>query len=233
MENTLTHLSDDDLILVYYQELESPHLLECGPCQARMLALKRTLDAFDAAPAPERSQDYGAWVWHRIRPGLRRVPVVDWRRWAMAAAILLLMAGAFFAGRWTRSSQPPVANRMDRNRVLLAALNQHLERSCVVLTELANLPDSGDQVELGEDQRRAEDLLTANRLYRTAVQTANGDPATVQLLEEMERVLLEVAHSPARVGADEFEAIRERIRDRGIVFKARVVGQTIEEVLEQ
>jgi hypothetical protein len=88
-------------------------------------------------------------------------------------------------------------------------------------------------VDLSGDQQRAEDLLVANRLYRNAVQTANGDPQTVELLEEMERVLLEVAHSPERLDAQEFEAIRERIRDRGIVFKARVVGQTIEEVLEQ
>jgi len=48
-------------------------------------------------------------------------------------------------------------------------------------------------------------------------------------LEELERVLLEVAHTPSQLNSAEFEDLRQRIEAEGILFKIRIVGSTVRE----
>ena len=101
----------------------------------------------------------------------------------------------------------------------------------MVLVELANSePQSASQkqVNISAEQRRAEDLLEENRLYRqTALE--QGDAALAGVLDELERVLLDVAHSPQQVTPAQLEGIRQRIEARGILFKVRVVGKELQE----
>ena len=116
-----------------------------------------------------------------------------------------------------------------RERVLLVAVGDHLERSQMVLVELANAgaPAAG-KLDISYEQQTAEDLLESNRLYR---QTAarNGDVATAALLEELERMLLEIAHSPAEVSARQLEELRRQIEDQGILFKVKIFGSRVEQ----
>ena len=49
------------------------------------------------------------------------------------------------------------------------------------------------------------------------------------VLEELERVLVEVAHQPPDASAKEMERIRRRIEDRGILFKVRVIESQVRE----
>jgi hypothetical protein len=65
-------------------------------------------------------------------------------------------------------------------------------------------------------------------LYR---QTAlkEGDQAMASTLDELERVLLDIANSPDEVTPAQFEALRKRIQARGILFKVRVVNQDLRE----
>src|SRR4029077_14058859 len=113
---------------------------------------------------------------------------------------------------------------------LVMAVGEHLGRSEMVLVELANSgPQAGQkEVNISGEQRRAEDLLEENRLYRqTAVE--QGDTALAGVLDELERVLLDVAHSPQQVNAAQLENIRQRIEARGILFKVRVVGKELQQ----
>jgi hypothetical protein len=65
-------------------------------------------------------------------------------------------------------------------------------------------------------------------LYRqTAAST--GDVSTASLLEELERVLLDIAHSPASVSAQQLEQLRSQIEDRGLLFKVKVFGSQLEQ----
>jgi hypothetical protein len=116
-----------------------------------------------------------------------------------------------------------------RERVLLVAVGDHLERSRMVLVELANAgaPAAG-RLDISYEQKTAEDLLESNRLYRQTAAT-NGDVATAALLEELERVLLEIAHSPSEVSARQLEELRRQIEDRGILFKVKVFGSRVEQ----
>jgi hypothetical protein len=86
--------------------------------------------------------------------------------------------------------------------------------------ELVN-SDPGGRVDISAEQVWARDLLDANRLYR---QAARGTPALAQVLDDLEPVLLEIANSPSRLTAAEFESLRARIEERSLVFKVRVTG---------
>ena len=106
----------------------------------------------------------------------------------------------------------------------------HLGRFEMVLMEIANAEPEGasvKQVNLSSQRRRAEELLDENRLYRqTALQ--EGDTGIANVLDELERVLLDVAHSPGNVTPAQFKSIRQRIDDDGLLFKVRVLTQEIE-----
>jgi hypothetical protein len=47
------------------------------------------------------------------------------------------------------------------------------------------------------------------------------------VLDDLERVLIEVARSPETVSSDEMEALRQRMEAQGILFKVRVVGSRV------
>lgn len=231
----MNHLSEDDLVLHYYGE-ESPradrHLRECESCREAYQALQRVLNSVDSLPVPEREADYEARLWRSIGPRLarRRFPLA-WRWWMVAAAMAALIVAAFFAGR--RFEHPrQIASSPDpqaRERVLLVALGDHLERSQMMLIELANAgaPNSG-RVDISYEQRTAEDLLESNRLYRQTA-SSSGDAATAALLDDLERVLLEIAHSPSAVSAAQLDDLRKRIEDRGILFKVKIFGSQVEQ----
>ena len=113
--------------------------------------------------------------------------------------------------------------------MLLVAVGDHLERSQMVLVELSNAgaPEHGS-LDISYEQRAAEDLLESNRLYRQTAASA-GDTATASLLDDLERVLLEVAHSPSAVSEKQLDELRKGIEDRGILMKVKVYGTQVEQ----
>jgi hypothetical protein len=145
------------------------------------------------------------------------------------------VAGAFLAGRWSFAPRhAPVENRARatapdpstiHDRVVLAALEDHLDRAERGLVELVNA-DADGTIDISAEQAWARDLLDANRLYR---QSAGGaaSPVVADLLGELEPVLLELVHSPSRLSAAEFDALRARIEERSLVFKVRVSGADV------
>jgi len=155
------------------------------------------------------------------------------RRFAALAGVAALVLVAFFAGRNTKDRGLPIANNSVnmREKVLLLAVGEHLGRSEMMLTELSNTggKKGGAQlIDISAEQKRAEDLLTENRLYRQTAQEL-GDGRIANVLDDLERVLLDVAHSPEKVNGAQLQAIRERIDAGGILFKVRVVGEELEE----
>lgn len=161
------------------------------------------------------------------------------RPWLAAAAVVTLAVGAYWLGRHDAGiggppPTPTIANgtpepslgiQAIRERVVLAALGEHLDRTERTLVELVN-SQPGGRVDISAEQAWARDLLEANRLYRQAASGAKT-PALSQVLDDLEPVLLEIANSPSQITSDEFETLRGRIEARSLVFKVRVSGADV------
>jgi hypothetical protein len=234
----MNHLGEEDLILHYYGEDDDPseagrHLEECSECRSLFASLQSALDAVDCAPVPERDAEYGARVWRRIESRLESRPKPwlwsnPWRWAAAGVAFAGLLAAAFLAGRFLPGRPAPAvaADSQVRERILLVAVGDYLERSQMVLIELANA-NSGGGLDISAQQARAEDLVSETRLYRqTAART--GDGAVAGLLEELERVLVDITHEPARLSPEAVDKLRERLQSEGILFKIRVLGSKVQ-----
>lgn len=236
----MKHLSEEGLVLYYYGERTDgvdEHLDTCQACRADFESLTRVLHAMDALESPERSEAYGSQVWNRIAPQLERSRARWWdelatwwdaRRLVAAGAMAVLLVAAFLAGRVSqRHEQMAGLSAPVRERIMLVAVGEHLERSQMILVELVNNESKGP-VDISEEQHRAEDLIGDNRLYRQAA-LKSGDTRVSSVLDELQRVLLEIAHSPSKLDSAEFEQIRRRIEAEGILFKIRVVGSNLRE----
>jgi hypothetical protein len=204
--------------------------------------------ALDTLEVPEPGRGYGQRVWNELAPRLKplRDPanrlserVAWWQGWfaprrlAAFAAVAALAVLAFLAGRGTKHEATPeaVSGVTMREKVLLLAVGEHLGRSEMMLTELSNTEakhGAARLIDISAEQKRAEDLLAENRLYReTALEQSDGRIANV--LDDLERVLMDVAHSPDEVTGVQLGTMRQRIAADGILFKLRVVGADLEE----
>jgi hypothetical protein len=213
------------------------HLEACESCRALYASLQRVLNVVDTLPVPERGPEYEGELWNRIRrhiPASRRASWLAWTgpwRWAAAASACAgLMVLAFLAGRAYPSRQPAAqlassADPQTGERVLLLAVGDYLERSQMVLIELSNA-SSKHPLDISSEQERAADLVSESRLYRQTAQHT-GDTAVAGLLDELDRVLLEITHSPSQLSAGEVEDLRQRLEAEGILFKVRVLGSKV------
>ncbi|HMC75560.1 MAG TPA: hypothetical protein VKH34_00460 [Vicinamibacterales bacterium] len=242
------HLNDDDLVLHYYGEMPSEeearaatHLAACGECQDNYATLQRVMAFVDSAPAVEPAPGFERIAWARLEPALataRRGGRSSWfvfspASMALAAGVLLLIGASFMAGRMTRTPVPAAGGAAQsaekvRERILLVDLGEHLDRSQMVLVELVSADDSGGDVDISLERSRAEQLVAANRLYRQTA-TSTGDAAMASVLDDLERVLVDIAASPQTVSQEDLDSVRRRIVSKELLFKVRVVSSQVRE----
>jgi hypothetical protein len=240
----MTHLTEEELILHYYGEpdgdslIAESHLENCADCRAAYGALQRVLNVVDSLPLPERASDYGARVWARIAPqipGRRTMWALPAPfRWAAASAALAgLLTVAFFAGRFYPQVHKPAAMaKADPHageRILLVAVGDYLERSQMVLVELANANPKAP-MDISAEQERAADLVSESRLYRQTAEHT-GDTQVAGVLDDLDRVLLEIARGPSRLAPEDVENLRRRLEAEGILFKIRVLNSNVGQAL--
>lgn len=243
-----THYTEDQLVLHYYGEAEAPnavdeHLAGCATCAATYRDIGETLAMVAAPEAPARGDQYGLAVWQRVRSQLPESRRRWWRissewfrmeRLTLAGAAAALVLAAFAAGRfWPAAPRPappaPATAAVARQatdtgrRILLTSVADHLDRSERVLTDIMNGADPRD---ISAEQGWAEDLLTASRLYRQDATDA-GEQSVAAVLDELERNLLEVVHSPSKISAADLEQIRRRMDAASLLFKVRVMSEEL------
>ncbi len=241
-----SHLTEEALVLHYYSEMSAAeeaeateHLSRCAECHEQFRRLQRILTAIDeqAIAVPELPEHFERLVWAKLQPDLvrERRPWLSWfvlspGRLAWVASVVLLVAVAFMAGRLTPRVDPTApsgavattAGQL-RERILLVDLGEHLEQSQMVLVQLVS-GDEGTSADRSAERDRAGELVAANRLYRqTALST--GDTAIADLLDELERVLVDIAASPS--SASGLDAARKRIESGSLLFKVRVVSSEV------
>jgi hypothetical protein len=217
------------------------HLEMCPECREELAKIEAVFAALHAMPVPDPGADYEQRVWQQLGPrlperqgrwwegllGMQRLVVVG----AMAALILAAYLIGIRVGRRSPAGGTDMAGTEKvHERVLIVAVGEHLGRSEMVLVELANTEPKKNEklINISAEQKRAEELVAENRLYR---QTAlrDGDQAMASTLDELERVLLDIANSPDKVTPAQFESLQKRIEAKGILFKVRVVNQDLRE----
>jgi hypothetical protein len=254
----MNHPNEEELVAYHggepsRREVIATHVADCPECRAELARIDAVLAALSSLPVPDPGADYGARVWQKIAPRLperRRARwwefdsssiAAGWRAWfeprrlaALGAAAAIVIV-AFVAGRVSKPTVTPTETATAdtsqiRQRVLVMAVGEHLGRSEMMLIELGNTePENSKQkeVNISTERRRAEDLVEENRMYRqTALE--QGDTALAGVLDELERVLLDVAHSPGEVTPLQLDEMQKRIAARGILFKVRVVGKELQ-----
>ena len=218
----MNHLTEEELTEVYYDQAHPPHLDECPECQSSFERLKQILDGVREYPVPERGASYGAEVWSRLLPQLPAPKRRRWFQWwTLAPVLATLVAFAFVAGMLTEQRRQAEAYSKARERVLLIALSRHLERSQIVLSQVAN--GTLATIDLDEESSVARDLIEENRLLRQSA-AHDGDTADAVLLDELERALLAIANAPSNLSASDLASLQNRIESEGLLFKVRVTS---------
>ena len=217
----------------------------------RLAELTRDLGALAAVEPPEPRPGLEQRLWARLRPELDRPPSrrawpgLPTLRWAWsAAAVLGLLALGFLAGRQTARRATPVAVPSEREasaapserqasdligalpaaarqRVLAAALTEHLESSERLLVQVSN-----DSSALAEERRWAAALLDSNRLYRLAAERA-GQRRVAALLGELEPLFAELANPTGETTPADLRAAREQISEQDLLFKVRITRSNL------
>jgi len=226
----MTHLTEEQFTLAYYGELDpelSQHLKDCSACRSNFDRIKDLLDTIREYPVPERGASYGADVWICLVPKLPVAkPRDSWLRWWMTGPVVAtLVVAAFFAGMLVQHRrEPPEISAAARQRVLQIVIADHFDRSQILLAELVN--SSARDIDLRNERDRARELLSENRLLRqTAART--GDISHAALLDELERVLLDIANTGSNTSPTDLEALQRRIGSEALLFKVRIVDSNI------
>jgi hypothetical protein len=234
----MQHLNEEQLVAFHYRDLDAPagasqHLGECRECAAQYDTIRRVLALVTDAPIPERSERYGEEVWTRLRWKLGSRAR---HRWQSLAAIAAMLAIAFIAGLLWSNRRPVNSGPMtiasgtgvsagspeeaDSARLRFIVVNDHLDSSSRVLLEVAN---AGADGALTLQPQRADELVTANRIYRQTAQQ-KGDERIAELLSDLEPILLELANAGSSLEGKKLADLQKRIDSKGLLFKVRVMS---------
>lgn len=235
--------TDEELVLHYYGETPDPEGMERElaaslELRERFANLRAVLDAVEEPPIPEPSPFFESRVWNRLEAEVtagadnRLLGLRGWlrprREWGLIGAVALLLVLSFTAGRfWPQDEVTSSVAALEeiRDRILLVTVAGHLEQTEMLLIELANAKGNG-VYDLASERQLAAELKSSNRLYRQSALQA-GQPELAALLEDLERLLLELAHGPESLTSDDIGALRLQVDESDLLFKVRVVGSRL------
>jgi len=237
------HLSDDQLVLLYYREpLEETgldgHLGACAACLSRFQTLSLVLQSVSHDEIPEPSGDFEERLTARVLAAARsgesekgrllhfpRLPRVA-KFLAAGAALAACLVLAFSVGRqFGRVEEHTLSAAQTQERVLLTALGEHLGRSRVTLVELKNREVTEE--DLRNLQAAADNLVSASRLFRAAAERA-GETQIADVMEETERVLLRFAAAPEADAKTALDGLRRRVESKDLLFRLQVLEAQVE-----
>lgn len=240
MTPSSSHLTDNQLVLLYYREpLEEAgldgHLAACASCLDRFQKLSRVLHVVSHDEVPEPAGDFEERMAASVLAAARSPEPGRLLRFPTRPVAKLLMAGAalaasliltFSVGRqFGRVEEHKLTAEQTRERVLLTALGEQIGRSRTTLVELKNREVTDD--DLKDLQAAAENLVTASRLFRAAAERA-GETQIAQVMDETERLLVRFAVAPETEARSALYGLRRRVESKDLLFRLQVLEAQVE-----
>ena len=210
------------------------HLELCAECRLACEEITGALTmVHDAVPEPP--DGFERIMWAKVQQSIALVPAPSrwtWRSLMPAGAVAAVTVAAIaFLSRpapveTTNLAQfPAVEDTGTRDRVLYTALDNHFRQTEMLLVEVRN---ASERDSLDFERVSAEELISAGRLYRLTAEGA-GHPRLVQVLDDLEPILVEVARSPERISSNDRAWLRTRIEEDALLFKVRAATNDIRE----
>jgi len=211
---------------IYYGEsapATEDHLRDCPECRTNFARLEDLLRSVGGYAVPEPGPDFENRIWTKLSEQLPEKR--SWRPSFFSPVVLVpalaVLLVAAISIRWIthRGAPPSEISAKAQARVLVNTLTEHLDRSEMLLAEVANAKPGSDA--LKSAQETARDLADENRLLRLA-SNRTGDASRGALLDDLERIFLSVANAPANFPPEDLSALQKRIDDEGLRFKVRI-----------
>ncbi len=220
------------------------HLASCPDCAEEYQQLSWTLKVMDQRQAPAVDPAYWEGFWNRLssrlEPEKHRTRLPDWRAWfppvaipvrpawVMVTAAVLLVATGIFIGRSTylsRTGAPTHARAAVLDPALVAEFNtlagRYLERSKVILLGMDNFDVSEDDLvtlDFSRQQLLSQELVHQGRELKMH-QVAATNEGLRMLIEEIERILMQLANSEGEEQEWTIRLIQDGIEKNSILLK--------------
>ena len=220
------------------------HLLACDECRQAAEEVNIALSLVETT-VPEPPAGFERVMWARIQQAIdtdaaTRQPwyaSLGWRQWVpLGSFAALAVVGTALALRPVPPSAPVVLSTAlqapgeseddgTQERVLYTALDDHFQQAEMLLVEVRN---ARERDSLMFESAAADELISAGRLYRQTAEYT-GQQRVVQVLDDLEPVLVEVARSPEGMNAGARQWLRTRIDEDALLFKVRVAANDARE----
>ncbi len=241
-ESLLTEKLFGEIAAEHEQELQA-HLQTCAACRAALVELQSVLHALGKPAAPQMPEHFWTGYWDRLRERMAHEapPQNSWlERWRarfnvawspayrLVAATALVLLGIFIGRFIQPQTQQTVAQQpaLQYNVEEVAAISQRtanvLDRSKILLLGVVNEDYGAASVEDVMRQRKvSRELLTEVRSLQTVLPNS-PDRRLLQLVEQLELVLMQIAALEAEHDLTNVELVREGIDREGLLLKINI-----------
>lgn len=220
------------------QEL-ARHLASCPSCRATLASFQEIKQTLGAPRRPELPAHVWEGFWDRLRDRMAQEPAPQprrqWRfslgpaRWLpalqFAAAAVLVLLGVFIGRNFWRSEEAPVTAKSPTLSTALPVTEAEarssllLERSKILLIGVVNEDfSSASAADLKRQRQVSHALLAETRELRAELRTT-PDRRMLQLLDQLEVVLLQIANLEVEHDLSAVEFVREGINREGLLLK--------------
>lgn len=241
-ENLLTEKLFGELEAHRAHELEQ-HLAECAACRATLAELQSVLQAVGKPARPHMPEHFWEGYWDRLRVRMEREPQAGATLWErlrarfalrwhpalrLAAAAALVLLGIVIGRNFRTPAEQTVAvqtvepNQSAQVEAIDLRTSQLLERSKILLLGVVNedftAASTGDLV---QQRKYSRELLTEVRSLQTVLPNS-PDRRLLQLVEQLELVLMQIAALEIDQDLQNVELVREGINREGLLLKINI-----------
>ena len=229
-------------------EIVEKHLSTCPACAAEAKAIRALLEIVDAGEvraSDERSaefwKDFPLGVEDRIRleaPGRRKFELTVWNRvesflvfhrretfalsGVLALCLIFSLTLKWLAPTPVEEVTPSVTYQPAQADTMSDHMAKYLRKSKVLLVGLTNMKlDDNEPPDLSVERQRSRELIREARFLKSRPM----DLRSAKLIDDLERILIELANIEETNDLSNVEIIRGGIHQENLLFKIRMAEE--------